>query len=186
MDSCCFENNFRFSNYCHIHHKGIVACHVVVMAELVNRILLMDGALEFFICWCECFLNSGWPHKRHIKAIELTTSEWVDSLLLDWSSSYSCILAFLLSIFALDQDMLWSLRGSCGWLSLDVIRLSLNICFSWSSFSISWLAKFGSMGHYFVHPGGCTLLHEVDRCIGGFCLIWLGQVLFVHHHPSYL
>ena len=133
----CFGENFRFSNCYHLHHKGIVVCHIVVVAELANWILLTARVTEFLICRCECFLNSGWPKKRHIKATEHTIEwEWVDSLSSNWSSSYSGILALPLSIFVLGRDVLWSLGVSCGPLILVVIGLSSNICLSWSPSSM--------------------------------------------------
>ena len=55
--------------YCrHLHHEGIVICHIVIVAESPNRILLTGGATEILVCRYQGFLSSD----GYIEAAELT------------------------------------------------------------------------------------------------------------------
>ena len=54
----CFRKHFRLTYYRHLHHKGIVICHIVVVAESANRVLLIGEVTKLFICRGEGFLNS--------------------------------------------------------------------------------------------------------------------------------
>ena len=68
-----FWKVFQFSGCCHLRHKCIVICHVVVVAESDDYVLLSGGTT-----WC-----SWCPHGRHIQSTILTF-EWVSWFVSIW------------------------------------------------------------------------------------------------------
>ena len=54
----CFEKVFWLAYCRHLHHESIMICHVVIVAESANRVLLTGGATELLICRDEGFLGS--------------------------------------------------------------------------------------------------------------------------------
>ena len=97
-------------------------CHVVIVAEPANYVLLSGGTTWRF--WC--------PHDRYIQSPYSLSSEWVDSF--PSKSLYSGILALPLSIFGLGRDVL---GGSRGPLNRVKIGLSPNVSLSRLSSSVS-------------------------------------------------
>ena len=140
-----FGKAFWFTNICHLHHKGIVVCHVVVIAESTNCILLMGGASKFFICHGNGFWHTSCPHNRHIKATDLIVKR------VSWFVAIGLIVVIF--GFGLGRDMLCSLGGSCGSLNPVEIGLSSDINISLSSLDFVLSRSFvnGSGGVAWVH-----------------------------------
>mgnify|MGYP007069644607 CR=1 FL=1 len=167
---------FRFLNCRYFYYKGILAHHIVVVTESVGDVFSRVERKSFSFSVVRAFFDPGVLMIGTSKPPSWLSSEWVDLLSSDWSSSYSDIFSFPLSDFRLGHDILCSLGGSWGLLNLIEIGLSLDINLSWSLSSVCLrLAVYGSGGV------GSGLYHGADLSKTTSLLTWTIRVEGLKH-----
>ena len=117
--------------------------HCVIMMPKFLFLRLVATRIHLF-AYCKAFFTLGVLMIGTSKAPNSLSSECVNSLPSDWLSSYSSILAFPLSIFGLDWDVLWLLEGFWGPLSWVMIGMPqlivlLYLMVGGDRFGRSWL-----------------------------------------------